>query len=155
VYGYAKGSPVRFTDPTGLITIVGGFGATGVVPRGTGFDVSVGGYLDTGSRDIGGFRSTGEAVGLNVSGDVFFGLFRDLQSLQGSSENATVTIGPFSVSVMTDPATGRLLGGTIGIGPSALPVGASSSLTRTVTGSLADLLRELERAISASPRECQ
>jgi RHS repeat-associated protein len=150
MYGYLNASPLRHSDPTGLFALVGGAGAVAVVPRGKGIDVSGGGYLDTGSGELGGFLSGGEAVGLNISADVFAGAFWDVESLKGTSENATGSVGPWSISVFTDPATGRPLGFTIGYGWSALPVGYSVALTHTVTASLSDILKWLRGLVNVT-----
>jgi len=150
MYGYLNANPVQLTDPTGLLAWVSGAGLVAVVPKGKGIDVSGGGYYDTGSGEVGGFLSGGEAVGLNISADVFFGAFWDVPSLQGTAENATTSVGPWSITVMTDPATGRSLGATLGYGWSALPVGYSIALTHTVTATWADILKWLRGLVSVT-----
>jgi RHS repeat-associated protein len=136
-YRYARNAPLRFRDPVGLLTVVGGFGGSAVA--GKGVEASVGGYYTLESGEAGGFVSVGGAAGLNVSGDVFGGLVWG--ELQGVTTNTNIVIGLVSVTLMVDVASGQLIGGTVGVGPwiPGIPLyGLSQSISATGTLCLAN-----------------
>lgn len=91
--------------------------------------------------DVGIFSSVGAGAGVNVSGDVFVGFIRgSIENVSGVTVNANFILGPFSLTLFSDPETGEVIGGTIGRGPSATPVGASVTLSNTITLTVRDVL---------------
>ena len=128
LYVYANNKPVRMNDPFGLFYIVGGKGFSLVAP--TGVEGSIGGFSgvdeETGRAKGGLFTSVGSGVGINISRDTFVGWVEDINGL---TINQNWTFGPFGVSIFFDADTGNLAGGTFGWGPSATPIGGSTSLS--------------------------
>jgi hypothetical protein len=59
--------------------------------------------------------------------------------------NANVGIGPLSITIFTNPETHELVGGTIGLGPGATPVGLSVAYDITGTFTLRDLINFVKR----------
>jgi hypothetical protein len=51
-----------------------------------------------------------------------------------------VTVGPVSVSVFTNPQTGGIIGGTVGLGPGPIPIGGSGSYDVTCVASAAGVV---------------
>jgi len=89
---------------------------------------------------MGVFVSVGAGGGVNVSGDVFIGVITgDIGNVSGTTGNINVGLGPISITVITDPNTGKVIGGTVGLGPSATPVGSSGTVSVTGTFTLRDL----------------
>ena len=126
----------RFVDPSGLFSIVfgGGGTATGI----TGGEASGGVFVNPGlfgqAPAAGLFGSVGASAGLNISGDVFAGvIFGGAENVSGTTVNGNLSIGPLSISGFFNPSNGDLLGFTVGLGPSATVVGASTSISSTGT----------------------
>jgi uncharacterized protein RhaS with RHS repeats len=112
-YRYVRNAPLRFRDPSGLLTFIGGFGGSAIASKGV--EGSVGGYYNWDTGAAGGFASVGSGAGLNVSGDVFGGAVWG--ELEGVTVNTNVVLGPISITVMIDPLSGTAVGGTGGLGP--------------------------------------
>ncbi len=94
--------------------------------------------------DVGTFAAFGPGVGVNVSADLFVGFVRGgIENVSGETANINIVGGPVSITLFTDPKTGQVVGGTIGYGPSATPVGASGSYSITRTLTLRNLLNRL------------
>jgi RHS repeat-associated protein len=131
LYRYARNNPLRYLDPLGLFTIIGGLGGSAIA--GKGVEASAGGYYNWNSGEAGGFVSVGGGAGLNASGDIFGGVVWG--DLEGVTANTNVVLGPISISVMLDPMTGKPMGFTVGIGPliPGIPWGGLSE-TISVTG---------------------
>jgi len=164
-YSYVLNNPLRYTDPTGHEGSgesgtgidtgwgrgegnpgdPGGPGPYVVLGAGvslvaiTGFDFYCGFFGRLGEDNLvsalGFFCSLGPAVGVNISGDVFGGVVNDIT---GTSVNLNAALGPVSVTAVTDPNTGKNEGVTVGLGPSALPVGGSASLSTTFSFTFAE-----------------
>ena len=153
-YPYVHNNPLRYVDPTGLWSIIVGGGATLSAP--SGIDVSAGIVVNTSPPDIGLFGSVGPAAGVNVSADIFGGWARDVESIRGISTNVTVTVGPYTLTVLSDPITGEIIATTGGIGPpSPLPVGASISATSTQVVTVRDLIDWLRKRLRGAPDPCR
>ena len=135
LYAYVGNDPLNFVDPFGLDTTIlfgGGASLIGI----TGGEASSG-LAFSGSDDwvvtIGSFGSVGIGVGVNVSGDVFVGYYDgSLADMEGTTINQNVTAWySTSGTVFLDSSTGEVLGGTVGLGPSATPVGGSTTFSFT------------------------
>ena len=136
LYQYASNNPINRIDPNGLFNILLGGGVSAAAP--TGFDLSGGVVINPGlfgqRADVGVFGSAGGGVGVNVSADAFIGFVRGgMENVNGVTANYNVTLGPISVTILTDPKTGSFMGVTGGLGPAATLAGASGSLTYTGT----------------------
>ena len=116
-YEYTLGNALNYTDQSGLLTFVGGVGGTGTI--GAGGDVSGGIFYDTETDKCGTFFSTAGSIGLNLSGDLFFGGFGSLDSL-AKSESITISLGFISLTAFHDGFSPT--GGTIGFGVSPFPI---------------------------------
>jgi len=155
-YAYVDNRPLNSIDPGGLLTVIAGGGTTLTAP--SGVDVSGGILVDLSSRpDIGGYLSGGIAGGVNVSADVFAGLiFGDVNTLRGLSTNTTLTVGPLTLTVLSDPTTGEIIGVTGGIGPpSPFPAGASISATPTAAITIRDVIDWLRKHLGKEPDPCK
>jgi hypothetical protein len=99
----------------------------------TGFDFAAGFFGDILSDEAkpkcGGYVSLGPAGGIIASAEVFVGAIKE-EALKGSVANVNISIGPISATIMMDPTTGKIVGGTLGCGW-GFPIGASGSFTST------------------------
>ena len=146
-YSYVQNNSLRFRDPYGLVTIVGGAGVSLVGPRG-GLEGSGGLYFDTTNNSAGYFTAVGAGVGLNASADVFGGLI--FGDLQGVTVNANFIGGPISVTLMFDPITGDFIGFTAGLGPLIAgipPFGISGTVSATGASCLYNCLPQPSRPL--------
>jgi RHS repeat-associated protein len=144
LYQYSENNPVNLMDPLGLFNIIGGGGFSAVAI--TGVEASTGIVINPGlfgqEADIGGFLSFGPGVGVNVSADWFLGFVRGgIENVNGETVNLNIIAGPASLTIFIDPKTGDVVGGTMGLGPSATPIGASASYSITRTLTLRDILK--------------
>jgi len=159
-YRYVGNNPINSTDPYGLLNFLLGGGVSAVLP--IGGEASGGIVINPGigndRADIGLFGSAGLGAGLNVSADLFAGIIKgDLSNVRGETANINLVLGPISLSLFTDPKNGELIGGTVGYGPSATPVGASGTISITGILTLRDLIdyiRKFNRNDQLSPIEC-
>jgi hypothetical protein len=104
--------------------------------------------------DVGVFGSVGATAGVNVSADVFVGYVEGgIGNVSGTTVNQNIGVGPLSITTFHDPKTGELIGGTIGLGPGATPVGYSASYAATKTLTLRDLLNWLVGLSKLDPCE--
>ncbi len=120
----AGNNPTNYVDPLGLQTFIMGGGISAAAPVGPGFDISGGIAINPGFGRCGGagvFGSAGPAAGLNVGADIFVGYVHGgFSNVRGSTGNVNFTFGPVSITVLVNPRTGRVIGGTAGYGPSLL-----------------------------------
>jgi RHS repeat-associated protein len=156
LFGYVQSDPVNMADPLGLLNILAGGGASATAI--TGAEGSAGIVVNPGiggsEADAGLFGSLGAGGGLNISADVFLGYVEgDITNVSGVTANENISAGPLSVSVFIDTKTGEVVGGTIGIGPGALPAGISGTISKTGMLTLRDLLDRLSKGNSENP--CQ
>lgn len=156
LYGYGRNNPVRYADPLGLINFLVGGGGTAAAP--TGAEGSGGVVINPGlggsDADVGVFGSVGATGGVNVSADAFVGYVEgDIGNVSGATVNQNFGVGPLSITTFHDPKTGDLIGGTIGLGPGATPVGYSVSYAVTGTLTLRDLLNWLAGLSNPDPCE--
>ena len=124
LYGYVIGDPVNWVDSNGLLSLIVGGGGSGTA--GVGGEASQGGFVSFSTGEVGVFVSAGAGAGANLSADIFFG-FVEGDDPGGVTLNSNVVVGPVSVTVMTDPTTGEVVGMTLGVGPSVNPTGGASS----------------------------
>lgn len=134
LYVYAGNNPVVFVDPTGLASVVVGAGGSFVLPVGGEFS---GGFVVNKVAGepwrAGAFGAAGYGAGVNVSGDVFIGYFSGgIENVAGATDNFNLALGPVSISVFENAATGDFAGFTVGGGAGFPPVGGS--ITRSYTG---------------------
>ncbi len=140
LYGYVLNDPINLVDPLGLLNILFGGGLFSAVAP-TGIEGSGGVVINPGTgtdeADIGVFGSLGTGGGVNVSADVFFGFIKgDISNVSGVTGNINIVPGPVSITIITNPKTGEVMGFTAGLGPSATPIGASGTLSATGTFTL-------------------
>jgi RHS repeat-associated protein len=142
LYHYAGNNPLLFTDPLGLFEInfpigaglSGVFGpAGGEVSGGLAATITINSLTDIGFK-VQPFTSIGKPIGLggmNFSGDIFAGFI--LGNLAGQTTNVNVSVGPVSITALFDPASPfRLLGATLGTGPTYLGLGVSVTDSTTL-----------------------
>ena len=146
LYAYCLNDPVNFTDPLGLFNVLIGGGGTAAAP--TGGEISGGVVINPGfygqNADAGFFTSVGATVGVNISADVFIGYIKGgIENVSGTTVNQNISVGPISISIFHNPTTGEIMGGTIGVGPGATPVGYSGAFDITGTVTIRDLLNWL------------
>jgi RHS repeat-associated protein len=138
LHRYVRNDPVLYRDPLGLIVFIGGAGVSGVRRPGGG-EVSAGiAFTPSACAGVasGGFLSGGLGVGQNVSADLFGGfIFGGYSNLAGTTKNFNLGLGVVSITAFFDPNSMSFLGGTVGVGPSTLPLGASVTWAHTVTSS--------------------
>jgi hypothetical protein len=106
------------------------------LPAFHGYVDILGVQLDREAHAPGQFRGrAGAAFGLNISASAFFGkIYGDSSKIAGQTVNVNLGLGPFGYTRIYDPATGQLLGWTIGVG-ARLPVPpVSTSVSYDVTG---------------------
>ena len=95
--------------------------------------------------DLGVFGSVGTGGGVNISSDIFAGFVRGgTENIRGLTTNINIVAGPVSITLFGDPGSKEIVGGTIGFGPSATPIGASGTVSLTGTFTLRDVLRLLK-----------
>jgi RHS repeat-associated protein len=136
LHSYVHNSPLNFTDPLGLVTIIWGSG--GSLVGLTGVEASTGGFVSLGQcYDIGGFGSLGLGFVFNVSLEKFMlGFIKGHRNnLRGLTRNINVNVpgGGFSVPF----AEGGPLGFIGSIGPG---FGFSFSFSGTGIASLRGFL---------------
>lgn len=153
---YLANGPVDSVDPFGFINILVGGGGSATAP--TGIEGSGGIVFNPGlfgqQADIGVFGSIGAGGGVNVSGDVFLGFVRGgIENVGGLTANINLTLGPVSITTLTNPVTGEAVGVTFGLGPSAIPIGASGTISQTGTLTLRDFLEAIRGRI-LQPQWC-
>ena len=100
--------------------------AGGEASGGLAATVTINSFTDIGLK-VQPFTSIGRPIGLgglNFSGDVFTGVI--VGSLAGQTTNVNVSVGPLSITALIDPSNPcRLVGGTVGTGPTYLGLGVS------------------------------
>jgi hypothetical protein len=100
---------------------------------------------------VGAFGTVGAGVGVNVSADFFGGVvFGGAENLSGQTVDYNLVLGPISFTTFFNPANGAVSGFTVGLGPSATPIGASGTVDLTGTFSFLNFLRRL----LGVPRSC-
>jgi hypothetical protein len=98
--------------------------------------------------DLGVFGSAGVTGGLNVSGDVFVGYVTEgIGNVSGTTFNQNLGVGPISITTFRNPNSGELIGGTIGLGPSATTIGTSVAVDITGTRTVRDFAKWLNSLI--------
>ncbi len=145
VFTYVANNPVAYLDPIGLFTIVAGGGVSAAAPSGA--EVSAGIVINPGlsgqKADVGVFAAVGASAGLNVSADAFIGVVTgDTSNVSGQTVNQNFGLGPVSLTIIHDPKTGKIIGGTLGVGPGATPLAYSIAYESTGIFTLRDLLDE-------------
>jgi len=125
--GAANSAPSSSGNNTGeTFSVLVGVGGTAT--GATGAELSGGIFFN--SQELGTFSSGGVSAGVNVSADVFIGGVWG--SVSGTTINENVTVGPVSVSILFDAASGSWVGGTAGFGPwGATFIGLSTSFSAT------------------------
>ena len=149
LYGYCLNDPTNLVDPAGLLNILLGGGCSAVAPTGTegSAGVVINPGLGTDEADVGVFGSLGAGGGVNVSADAFIGFIKgDTSNVSGVTGNINIVAGPLSITTITNPKTVDVVGFTVGVGPSATPIGASGTLSATGTFTLRDLIKLLKRS---------
>ena len=136
LYGYVRNNPITVIDSFGLFNLLIGAGGSAVAP--TGIEGSTGIVVNPGFgdnlADVGFFGSIGSGGGVNVSGDIYVGYIEGgIKNVSGMTTNVNLTLGPLSITIFIDPKTGKIIGGTGGIGPGATPIGASGTISQTDT----------------------
>ncbi|QBC43323.1 RHS repeat-associated core domain-containing protein [Iodobacter fluviatilis] len=134
-YGYVGGNPIVRIDPMGLatLTLTGG-GSLVVVGGGEG---SIGVYTSNNPVDFGIVISGGAGGGGNVglSGQVGY-IPGPLSNVSGTTQNTNMSWVIGSGTLMRDPITGKVVGGTIGL---AGRLGLSETVSKTGTYGLRGL----------------
>jgi len=156
-YVYVENNPVTYFDPIGLLNFLGGVGGSLVAI--TGAEGSVGVVINDGNGtslpDLGLFGSVAAGVGVNVSADIFLGFVKGgIENVRGLTTNFNVTIGPVSITAITNPKTGEFLGGTIGGGiPNlgVLPFGFSTTYGATGVITAKEVFRKIRDSVKLAP----
>jgi hypothetical protein len=128
---------INLADPSGRLNVIVGVGIS--LAGLTGAEASGGIFFNPGwfgqQANAGVFGTGGGGGGVNVSADVFGGvIFGGAGNVSGSTLDINLVLGPISVTLLTNPSTGDVVGATVGWGPSATPIGVSG--TYEVTGTL-------------------
>ena len=108
---YVGGNPISNIDPLGLWNVVVGVG--GSVVGGVGGEASVSAYASSynGNAEVGIAGSVGGGAGLNISADAYVGYIPGgANNISGETVNYNVGVGPLSITIMTNPATGGVRG---------------------------------------------
>ena len=135
-YAYVGGNPISRIDTTGLatFTLTGG----GSFVAGWGFEGSLGVYLSNQPNDFGIVLSGGRGPGANVGLSAQLGYVAGaLSNVSGTTQNYNASCVVGSGTLMTDPKTGDVVGGTIGL---AGRLGGSATTSVTETWGLRGLL---------------
>ncbi len=151
LYVYTSNNPINYADPSGLFTVV--IGAGGSATAGGGAEISGGVLVNPGlggePADLGTFISVGTGGGLSVGGDIFIGIVSGPASnVEGKTVNINIGAGPASVTIFTDPVTGSVLGGTLGIGPSATPLSGTLTVSLTGTNTISKIVDMLDKILN-------
>jgi RHS repeat-associated protein len=155
LFAYASINPLRVVDPDGAVNFLVGVGVTAAAP--TGAETSGGIVVNPGlfgqKADAGVFAAVGPTVGVNVSGDVFIGIVKgEIENVSGETVNQNIGIGPLSITIFHDPKNkGEVIGGTIGLGPGATPVGYSGAYDVTGTLTVRDVVKWISGLFGSKP----
>jgi len=71
----------------------------------------------------------------------------DIENVSGTTANINFTIWFISFTLFVDPCEDKVIGGTIGGGPGATPVGASGTASHTKAFTIRDLLKLRKKII--------
>ncbi len=134
-YTYVAGNPIGRIDPAGLATFTLTGGGSFVV--GWGGEGSLGIYVSNKPNDIGIVLSGGHGPGANVGLSAQLGYVPGaLSNVSGTTSNYNASCAVGSGTLMTDPKTGDVVGGTVGL---AARLGGSATTAQTGTWGLRGL----------------